>query len=1072
MPGRKRASAATDDSHTLEESKAKTKPHNDHSPNSLPEYALALRKWLPDQDARYVLFVEQHIVLDRRIACCRGHRHMVAIRRSSFTKGTFEEPYLPPGFGKTLSEFISENDEDDDTSDGDESVAHSAAEAPDTADVETPTTNTAKKTHESHPLNCEELDTELFNTIVSTWEDDDEIENAERELGRSGVRLLWDITKQLAKVASDSGALSYGSKQLAKMDTIEKAGIAAATVRDFNVFKLSLVNLRKTLPTECPLPDALFAHKLATAARNLGPGIAVRLDQALDTKGARGNLKLTKEAIVSVLGLVENDEPEERGRGLLGRDPATGRQNEEERSRRERTDRERKGHPDRKWDETKDKICRWCKILNLAGRHWNNDCRDKAKAKAALKEAETTGEHGVGKMFRDDTSDECDEDDDDEQAGGLQTASSALFAASNLVSFDQLESPTDLLTALVDNGQPSSTSQPTQADDGQAGRANMARFPAPPEPPGVPTALQVTHGSGSGDNMFTPGDPRPRSSATIKPRIYIIPTGGPGRAGIFYGTWDAPDHLRKVAEGTPARGMPTSLKANTLEDAVARCLSSTDNDGNSYCTTFRGPRIIDDHPDLPIGERADVYLGAPADEWPAVEPAAAALEQSAEASHDPTVDAGATSSVPAVMEPEQFTAWCERSFGTVPSGLLSPSYPARARLREGLMVMYQLSAGKYREGKLAPPGATSITDIPLASITSFILAQAGSAPQYCNSRTLYPARGSSPLRAAICTVRSSLAEMLTVIACNASAEVVAAPALAAALLDDFESTRKRAVKEPGVAFLGRIVSPALRSSVTDVLSFTLRLVAYTAAVALGVAFAPRLYHDPGAYCMLYLFPIAIACLPVLLGSLAMLIVLPLYVTLARLSFKGVATFAPVVTASPRALRDTHLDVRLVVPDLSHHGATTRSRHDAPTYVQLHYPYYCLSCLHPSCWVSRYSSRCWRCQSTSTPAPHHFAASTNPPFACTPPSSCPQQRPASLVLFNVHASLRGGGLHYFAVSQREYSGSSSYLSLWHASGLYQPAPSHARYPIGEPTRTCTSTHTSSSPRSRRHSHLPS
>ena len=127
------------------------------------------------------------------------------------------------------------------------------------------------------------------------------------------------------------------------------------------------------------------------------------------TKGARGNLKLTKEAIVSVLGLVENDEPEERGRGLLGRDPATGRQNEEERSRRERTDRERKGHPDRKWDETKDKICRWCKILNLAGRHWNNDCRDKAKAKAALKEAETTGEHGVGKMFRDDTSDECDE---------------------------------------------------------------------------------------------------------------------------------------------------------------------------------------------------------------------------------------------------------------------------------------------------------------------------------------------------------------------------------------------------------------------------------------------------------------------------------------------------------------------------------------------------------------------------------------------------------------------------------------------------------------------------------------
>ena len=58
---------------------------------------------------------------------------------------------------------------------------------------------------------------------MSTWEDDDEIEQAEVDFGRSGVRVLLYLTRELTRVSSDSGALSYGSTVLAKMEKIEKA---------------------------------------------------------------------------------------------------------------------------------------------------------------------------------------------------------------------------------------------------------------------------------------------------------------------------------------------------------------------------------------------------------------------------------------------------------------------------------------------------------------------------------------------------------------------------------------------------------------------------------------------------------------------------------------------------------------------------------------------------------------------------------------------------------------------------------------------------------------------------------
>ena len=99
MPSKRPASAAleTDDTATI------PMPHWDHSPNSLSAYLIALRAWLPTRNAKYITFVGNHTVLDRRTICCRNEAHITAVKSATFAKGSFAEPYLPPDFCKTLA---------------------------------------------------------------------------------------------------------------------------------------------------------------------------------------------------------------------------------------------------------------------------------------------------------------------------------------------------------------------------------------------------------------------------------------------------------------------------------------------------------------------------------------------------------------------------------------------------------------------------------------------------------------------------------------------------------------------------------------------------------------------------------------------------------------------------------------------------------------------------------------------------------------------------------------------------------------------------------------------------------
>ena len=152
------------------------------------------------------------------------------------------------------------------------------------------------------------------------------------------------------------------------------------------------------------IEDAIFARKLTTAVRKLGPFLRTAIDNELQLNRARGDLGKVKAAIVKVLNQWELDNIEENdapggtlGRGLNARgDPireyAPASANSAAGSRRDKRkagtrngtrDDDRPRHPDRPHIASDGK-CHNCTLLNKSGAcmHWNDDCPYKADAKA------------------------------------------------------------------------------------------------------------------------------------------------------------------------------------------------------------------------------------------------------------------------------------------------------------------------------------------------------------------------------------------------------------------------------------------------------------------------------------------------------------------------------------------------------------------------------------------------------------------------------------------------------------------------------------------------------------------
>jgi hypothetical protein len=95
--------------------------------------------------------------------------------------------------------------------------------------------------------------------------------------------------------------------------------------------------------------------------------------------------------------------------------------------------------------------------------------------------------------------------------------------------------------------------------------AAMPPAPAAFEPPVVPGV--IVDPDWAIDPTPDPVRPRP-APKPLNRRWYLAPNGD--EAGIYYGTWDEPENIRKVVEGVPAPvGRPTSRSADSLEMVLA-----------------------------------------------------------------------------------------------------------------------------------------------------------------------------------------------------------------------------------------------------------------------------------------------------------------------------------------------------------------------------------------------------------------------------------------------------------------------------------------------------------------------
>ena len=104
---------------------------------------------------------------------------------------------------------------------------------------------------------------------------------------------------------------------------------------------------------------------------------------------------------------------------------------------------------------------------------------------------------------------------------------------------------------------------------------------------------------------LAPGPPRERIVHSGM-RLYVDNSIGKGGPGIRYGQPDAPDFLHGLMEGTHAfkPGIPNRrlVEDGSLSSAITFCVE----DGTPM--VFLGPHQIPDHPDLQVGDMADVYL--------------------------------------------------------------------------------------------------------------------------------------------------------------------------------------------------------------------------------------------------------------------------------------------------------------------------------------------------------------------------------------------------------------------------------------------------------------------------------
>jgi hypothetical protein len=604
-PARKAAAKRRSQAHdTISDNEDDTlsMPQYNDDPATFAAYHNQLIDWLPTVDPSYRSLVEYSTAINRQQTCFLTTNHIHRYRQGLLTKGTFRQPCVV-----TLLDL--------------DPVAAANALDPATAtEAQKAAEGRTMLRYAEFPEYIDSKDKAMGDEIAATF-----IHRTTRKKWHtvqakgSGLAFLINLNTYRLKLDADCRT-GIGENVVADIQRTIANGLDEASCPAFSRFDSALTDLLDTLPValSAAWPSSVLARHYINAVNQLGINLENKLEHEIDRTGAGNDLAKVKEAIETVLARhTARNRPDDRdagGRGLSAQIDARRTQLPPKRP--ASGGGGARNDPDRPWEWRdwcqEDGPCGHCEHLkkDLAqAKHWRKDCKFRDEAIASRKAAKESKESKKSKKPRNgranlasaggedsedssiDSTDDEDEDSEDDCSScedADRQASNELFkpGTSSLLDVGDITDSSALLAALSTKvgqvtSEPAPLPQVVPAESCTSG-------PPPLESTGAPSAAapappQATNG-GSQNNRALMVHADVAGPIIARGRYYVVCYGG--GAGVYYGTWHAPDNIRTFAEGTKRVGNnPTHIGFDNLGPAVDWCTS------HAVAATFRGPQI-------------------------------------------------------------------------------------------------------------------------------------------------------------------------------------------------------------------------------------------------------------------------------------------------------------------------------------------------------------------------------------------------------------------------------------------------------------------------------------------------
>ena len=261
------------------------KPSWDTSPISRGPWYFSLEDYLPTVDGRFSTLIRKGYVLSKGKVCVSSTQHLAIVKAALDNRQfSFEDPAPVDPYDSLAS--------------------HDASEAAKVPAVVSALSDDDYKRFTIAPELIQEVDQEILTAITGTIVGDRDTANAiEARANYSGRTALTQL-----RMAVEEIAVKHGGAVEAMMQALLDHGVASKSLRDFNVFKRSLIIWNKCMGRRKRLPDSILSDKLVSAVSDLGDRIDMLLTVKITAKDCAGDLHACIECVKDVLADAEADD--------------------------------------------------------------------------------------------------------------------------------------------------------------------------------------------------------------------------------------------------------------------------------------------------------------------------------------------------------------------------------------------------------------------------------------------------------------------------------------------------------------------------------------------------------------------------------------------------------------------------------------------------------------------------------------------------------------------------------------------------------------------------------------------